>query len=360
MFKLDFDRSRPERLDALQALRAVGALLVVFSHVLRLEHEQWLSRTDMFRGAMPFGEYGVDAFFVVSGFIMYFTAGRQFGQPGAPGRFLHKRLIRIAPIYWLFTGLILFCPFAFGARHVTTAGLALSLAFLPDMTNAPWFVPALAVGWSLSFEMLFYLAFAACLCLPKRAGLTVLLAIFPAFLAGMAALDHTQAVHQAWWPFASWWARQELLLFALGVVLAMAQERFGRLVDRRGLGVWIGLGMLIAAPAGALVFHFPARAKVEMGLAAGAVLLCAMTSGRMGNGFKPLTLLGDASYALYLSHTIVIGALSGLWCSTVGPRFPLLFDLVALAGACIVAVIVHAMVEKPMVRAGQRFLPAWA
>ena len=84
MSGLQLDPSRPARLDALQMLRAVAALLVVFSHVLDLEHKVWMGTGQDYPPGVPFGQLGVYAFFAVSGFIMYFTAGRQFGEPGAP------------------------------------------------------------------------------------------------------------------------------------------------------------------------------------------------------------------------------------------------------------------------------------
>ena len=50
------------------------------------------------------GQAGVDLFFVISGFIMVYVSRDVFGKPGAAIDFLHRRIIRIVPLYWIATG----------------------------------------------------------------------------------------------------------------------------------------------------------------------------------------------------------------------------------------------------------------
>src|SRR3569623_1876042 len=100
---------------------------------------------------------GVDIFFVISGFIMaYLTTGR-FGEDGAPRSFLTRRLIRIAPPYWIFTTLIIATAIAF-AGHVRHATLA-----PPQVASSYLFVPWPRGGGTLNYEAFFYCAFAAAL-----------------------------------------------------------------------------------------------------------------------------------------------------------------------------------------------------
>lgn len=346
---VEFDRSRPSQLGAVQILRGVAAILVVFSHVLRIVHEQWASTTVMYGPALVFGDFGVDAFFVISGFIMYYTAGQQFGSAGRAYNFWIKRLIRIAPMYWLFTVVALVTPFSFGWHPTTLLGRELSFAFLPDVTN-PLLVPVLPVGWTLSFEMLFYLLFGACLALPRRVGLPLLLLAFPALMVVQRLLDHTALGAKPWWPVVQWWMQIRLLLFVFGVVLGMVRERFGRVVDRRGLGMWTALGLLLLGPFLVLLLHAPGQERQECAIAGLAAAFCVLTTGGSWSRAEPLVQLGDASYVLYLSHAAVVGGLSLLWLGWLGPHAPVAFGLAAIAAAWVVASPLHKWLEKPVTK----------
>lgn len=357
MFKLELETAAGRgRLDAVQILRAVAATLVVVSHVLRLEQEAWRSNADIYAPALPFGNFGIATFFVISGFIMYRTAGAEFGVRGAAARFMSKRIGRIVPTYWAFTGLVLISPFAIGWHRASAAGVAFSLAFLPDLTHPPGFEPALVVGWTLSFEMLFYLVFAACLTLPRAIGLRVLILAFPLYAATTAILGHSSLAARSWWPLAQYWAGAQTSLFVIGVVLAMAQEQFGRVVDRFGVGVWIAVGILVVTPTVMLALRLGQQDKAIVLLSVCAVALCVMTVGGERRILGPLVKLGDASYALYLSHCFVVGGLSAAWLDAVGPKYPLLFGVVAVAASCAIAWIVHMRLERPLTRACRRLL----
>src|SRR5215471_1422417 len=78
-----------------QFLRAVAAMLVVVHHLQAMVNAnygtEWSSR---------FGTFGVDVFFVISGFIMFYT--NRTMRRGAR-EFISNRLLRIVPLYWLAT-----------------------------------------------------------------------------------------------------------------------------------------------------------------------------------------------------------------------------------------------------------------
>jgi peptidoglycan/LPS O-acetylase OafA/YrhL len=357
MFKPRFEAaSVGVRLEALQVLRAVAAMLVVFSHLLRLVHEAWTASSGIYAPALAFGECGVFCFFVLSGFIIYFTAGSQFRNQGAALRFLGKRFSRIAPLYWVFTGVTLVSPFAFGSRPAGVAGVMLSLALLPDFTNLPSFSPVLMVGWTLTLEALFYVVFAACLTLPRRFGLWTLILAFPVYLSTVVLLSWSPIAEQPWWKPAIYWARPEVLLFICGLALAMLHEQFGQVVDRHGLARGFALLAILWLPICISDWPYVSRVKVEAPVCTIVVMAFVMGSGAVWRGLKPLVALGDASYSLYLSHAFVIGGLSGLWLATAGPKAPALFVIVALCVSCAVAWLIHMGLERPLTGLAQRLL----
>ena len=73
----------------LQFLRFLAAFFVVLTHSL-----------GEFNWTKPFGDFGVDIFFIISGFIIYTITKEN------KDNFLKKRMIRLIPMYWLFSILV--------------------------------------------------------------------------------------------------------------------------------------------------------------------------------------------------------------------------------------------------------------
>jgi len=149
------------QLIGIQYLRFISAMLVVVMHAteaiaLRLPSsgQQIWDR----------GSVGVDIFFVISGFVMTITClpGGTYGSNPLKeaGNFFWRRIVRIAPIYWVYTllkvALVLALPSLALRTSISAEHVLASLFFWP--TVAPWGLiqPVLPVGWSLNFEMLFY------------------------------------------------------------------------------------------------------------------------------------------------------------------------------------------------------------
>ena len=85
---------------AVQMLRGIAATMVVFVHIdIQLDRLRY--------GMLGTGwmSSGVDIFFVISGFIMWTSVERRGGM--SAGAFLKNRLIRIVPLYWLVTTIVL-------------------------------------------------------------------------------------------------------------------------------------------------------------------------------------------------------------------------------------------------------------
>src|SRR5882672_247790 len=153
-------------LDSVQALRALAALCVVVYHV------DFVGR----------GAFGVDIFFVISGFIICHVTAKDHDG------FLRKRLIRIVPLYWAGT-LCLYCLGLVAPRLLqsepTLSGLVNSLLFIPYAKEGGRVYPILFLGWTLNYEMFFYALFACALALNRRlAPITVCAALVVLVAAG--------------------------------------------------------------------------------------------------------------------------------------------------------------------------------
>lgn len=150
-------------------MRGVAALLVVICHariVLRGTPYEAFAEHALSPGAL-----GVDLFFMISGFIMVYATRDSDGSCSYISRFLLKRLIRIWPVYVTAILIALILP----SNHITliaahTDGMAIikSMLFLPiDGQKPPFFNIPYGIGWTLNFEVYFYLVFAASMLLRK-------------------------------------------------------------------------------------------------------------------------------------------------------------------------------------------------
>src|SRR5262245_61905199 len=170
--------ARPDSssLVSIQALRAIAALLVFLGHAINQVN---LEVAEEFPNS--YGPFGVDLFFVISGFVMVYSSERLFGQPGASVKFFARRLARIVPLYWAATAILVW----FDVPNASTKAVLGSLFFVPHI---PLEAPLLDVGWTLIFEMFFYSVFAIALLAKRRfavvASATVFLISFVVLASG--------------------------------------------------------------------------------------------------------------------------------------------------------------------------------
>ena len=135
----------------IQWLRAIAAIEVVLWHSdLVTKH---FSAADI-DGSLyqRFGGFGVELFFIISGYVICLTAPRH----ASGGEFMVKRIVRLVPLYWCFTALIFLAAFVNpawtqGSLDFRPEAIVKSLTFWPQQQ-----MPILALGWSLEHEMLFY------------------------------------------------------------------------------------------------------------------------------------------------------------------------------------------------------------
>jgi exopolysaccharide production protein ExoZ len=288
------------RLEGVQALRGIAALLVVAFHATQVAFDRvhaiprdWIWQT---------GESGVDIFFVISGLVMGIGYYRNRQRSGTD--FLRRRIIRIVPMYWLATTLKLLLMLAIPVMALHSKldpwHIVASYLFIPARNAEGTVYPLLWVGWTLNFEMLFYVLFALALGL-RRPLLPVL-----SFLLGVLALGavlkppHSPAPLRLVDPL--------VLEFLGGLVLARALTHGFTLRRLPALALGLcGAVLILVMPRGtddsllrALLWGVPALAIV---------------SAVAASSWQPPALLrrlGDSSYCIYLFHPFIMSLTGGI------------------------------------------------
>lgn len=334
------------KLLTLQAARGVAANLVVFSHLFVVEGKYTHG------GVVPAfaadGMAGVDVFFVLSGFIMVAVAGRNIG----PFQFLWRRAARIYPTYWLITLLVLavtmVSPEIVNSSIKEPISIWRSFVLFPGHT-----LPLLAVGWTLIYEMYFYLVFSVFIAARIRVlyGLGAwALAIFTVRLAMPNEVGAS--------PVLSVVTNPMTIEFMLGAVIGLLW------LNRRMPGAaTVGLTgvatftfcLVYVGPVLSLTTspHLEELRVLLFGIpSALAIYSLAAFEKRAKAGRTPTFLvnLGDWSYGTYLVHILVIstiGRMLALLVPTGGVAPSLVLIPVALVAANLGGAVVHILFERP-------------
>jgi exopolysaccharide production protein ExoZ len=339
-----------EKLKSLQILRAIAASMVVFYHFAReggkYSHtSSWIVSS----GVGQLGEAGVDLFFVLSGFIMMLTAGELEGFCAAM-EFMRKRVVRVYPPYWFWTTVL----FILWRGHIALTSHAYSSAFLlKSYLLIPAFSeenlhPFLNQGWTLTFELLFYILFAIAVSIGfrRRRVAVVLLLVTLGYGSGFLFTLGSVARRIL--------TNSLLFEFALGVVAGAVftklcagmaernQHRLARTCVASGLVLFLISTRFQGAESARLLFYGVPSFFVVLG--------AALWRERVYN--TCLVFLGDASYSIYLTHgmgTMMFATL--LRRSDVLQSVPL--DLLIIGGTLILVPVCAAgywLVERPLLK----------
>ncbi|CAM3871234.1 Exopolysaccharide production protein ExoZ [Pseudomonas reidholzensis] len=278
---------------SLQALRAFAAWVVVCHHFMQIFFD--------FHATGPVGQLladrgavGVDIFFVISGLVIYLSTR---DKDIVPSQFLLNRALRIIPAYWFYTVLMALLLLAasrwmphqvFDWQH-----LLLSLLFIPAENPGGYgLYPTLNVGWTLNFEMFFYLLFGLAFLVRQRHHLLLVTA---ALLLVSEVLGRLGLLSR-------FYNNDIIYEFLLGIGLGVLYHRG---LVREGL--WLPLALL--GLAGFALYHLDASQRLlHWGLPSALVVLAFISLEPYFRGNQLLKSLGDCSYSVYLIHVLVLYA----------------------------------------------------
>lgn len=317
----------PREIVGIQYLRAAAALAVLVFHMGMF-----------FDVSIELGKAGVDLFFVISGFIMMVTTAT---RPTTPWTFIERRFWRVAPLYWVVTlatlaGLYL-RPWLVYQPDLSLRNILGSFIFLPVLDEM--LAPVVIQGWTLTFELIFYLALAGTLAIstsPAR-RLMLLATVFGVAVEVSPVLpiayarELTQPLILEFVAGAAvglWWVRGQKVGFGIAVTLTV-----------------FALVLLLALDQLAPALDRAWRAGLPcMLLVTGVVGI--ERAGRMPYWGIP-NMFGDASYSIYLWHNLAIGIL-GITLQHLSVPLPiqLIVMPIGTVAACIVA---WRVLERPLI-----------
>lgn len=304
-------------LASLQMGRGIAALMVVFVHLpVAPLYKVWPS--------------GVDFFFVLSGFIIYYVHHSDFGKPTKIGPYLYRRFIRIYPIYWLVIGSYMLMHYLAGHHlkdfyQANTWGIVQTIALFH---HHPLVV---LTSWTLAYEVFFYLSISFRFIF-KHPGifyiffLLPILSLFKLYPLAVAGVYYSS--------------------FLLEALLGIITFEFYRKKNLRIEVMYfvLFLGIIFT---GVLPYILETDRFITRGLPAGLVLFALVGWEKHKKIRIPAVFmhLGNASYLLYLSHPIVL--------STLHPLFLFIGSAALVKGllamiAILVAIAGHYLVEKPL------------
>lgn len=280
---------KTEPLYALQYIRAVAAMVVVVCHVAKVKALGVPLPGSLLTVLNVGADSAVDAFFILSGFVMVYT--QQRAQRSA-GEFALKRIERVVPLYWVttlaFALLVLLTgPASHGPRQILHDATMVRGYVATSMLFASHFVgyhdPIVPPGWSLEYEMIFYAVFTLAIRFSPRHTVGLCMAALAALVLGGLL-------------------RPLCIEFAWGCALALAYQRgWHRMALAPALT--LGLAAIVLGVNGGYYYrtgHEDLLRVVFCGLPMLALLIGAVTW--QARRWPIMLALGDCSYAIYVAH----------------------------------------------------------
>lgn len=277
---------------SIQTLRAIAAWIVVAHHYVQAHG--FSQKTPYLAFLSNYGAIGVDIFFIISGFVVYNSAQK---NTVSPLNFAIHRAARIIPIYWLCTFitalLFIFWPKFIPSIEVDSSFFIRSLLFIPSPHPSGFGIyPLVTVGWTLNFEVIFYLILFFALFFGKNR------LIFTVFI-GIFILNSILAKHI---PAFQHYASSIIYEFCMGILIAAFYEKNEyKNVNLITSIILLSIGIYLLYRAGG-VSHDP----IKNGIPCSLIFISAISQERYFSNFKYFNHLGNWSYSTYLFHSLII------------------------------------------------------
>ena len=238
-----------QRLDSIQALRGIAAMLVLIFHIADFQQEYLIADSPDYQLTLGFWNYGyngVDLFFVISGFIMVYVTRDILPSLHSAKHFLWSRITRIYPLWWICAAImttyfyltygIPAVPDLIASRDEAWSYAVKSFLLLPIDTT-----PVLGVGWTLIHEMFFYVIFAFSLLFLRKNRVWILLIWAGLVVIVNSVFGHNNGLNAIY----NLALNPMSLEFIAGAFAAMALLKYQRMILPKSL-CWIIIASVIS------------------------------------------------------------------------------------------------------------------
>lgn len=341
---------------SIQAIRGMAVTLLIVIHIQfyftnQLHMPDFLPQVNIIAAV-------VDVFFVISGFIILYSSERLFGQPHGMRIYYLRRIARIVPLYWagttiLLTYVLLHYGSIAGAGGAGWDYVIASYFFWPKGRPDGWWTPLLGVGWTLNYEVFYYVLFGLCIPLSRRAAVWIIGALFVVLIAIRYFYPDLPS------PFAFWF-NPLIIEFVAGMVVALAYRNGMRLRTWQSYSlIAVSLAVLGWSWSEAHLFDPSSWVRVPLwGMPAFAIVAAfALAEKRVPQNlfWRTFGFLGDASYSIYVIHSLLLGVPLMVFGKWIAPQDAPWFYVFCIAFATTLpALLSYLYVEKPLTEALQR------
>jgi peptidoglycan/LPS O-acetylase OafA/YrhL len=345
------------RLSGIDALRGIAALGVAWFHLFTQNGRELSSASvsHSFAVVSVWGRWGIDLFFVISGFVVAYTMfeRRDVSRISDVWRYFVRRSVRLDPTYWTCLCLaVLLTPaiIRLSSNQVFELFPAFGSSPTQALKNVLYFLPIggplhLPVAWTLALEVHFYVLFALILVLangaeirwaiPRESIITVavIMMLLIWVLSRIGVL-----------PTSDYWLTFHLGAFAIGISAAMVYKSVAHSIALLTLSLTLTIALYISTRESDLAAIFIAGFLVIMGLTS---TISAVSC------WRPFVYLGQISYCVYLLHTVIGGLTIELLQTGLSQRpglHQIAFVVIGVFTTVLVSAVIYLVVERPSIR----------
>ncbi|MBN1970032.1 MAG: acyltransferase [Candidatus Delongbacteria bacterium] len=302
------------RIANIQSMRGIAVILVVVFHMITIER-RYGGINYLIPDLFNIGMFGVDLFFVISGFVMVTISRGKFNNIRLAFQFLYNRISRIYPTYWIYSLIILiiflFKPSMVNSSQGNEVNIVSSFMLFPSDK-----LPLIMVGWTLIHEIYFYFIYFIILLFYRERSVTKAMLVWASIIILAGTLFDFMN------PFLKLIFHPLTIEFISGCLLAVLFYNKKNILLKNVFLIIISFTFLILLLY-AHNFYKIYSGNIEpqnwnrvliFGVPAFVFVFCSIFAEKNRFVF-PIFLekIGDASYSIYLSHILSINICGKFW-----------------------------------------------